>query len=227
MSSGAAGPSPPTSQGRRPPAGPRRSRRAGRTSRRSRAGSPRSSRPAHGPEHPDDEADTGRKQRQARQTSSQWLRGPDGAAGFHVAILLSGGWRTDQTASRAGFKSAFNSWGSGKDTSSFTVSNSSTVRTPSFAGEAHDLLDQDLGSRSAGRQAEDPDALEPLGPDVARPLDEVRRDAVGPGDLAHPQGVGVNWALPGRAACRRAAPSPSRRPGGSGSRSRCPAWTAP
>jgi len=60
-----------------------------------------------------------------------------------------------------------------------------------LAGERDDLLHQDLRGRGASRQAEHPHAAQPLGADVLRALDQLRRDAVGAGDLAHAQGIGA------------------------------------
>src|SRR5262252_8287199 len=59
----------------------------------------------------------------------------------------------------------------------------------SFLRIRDDFLNQDLRRRGAGGQAEDPDPLEPLQPDVLGPLDQIRGNAVGPGHFAKAQGV--------------------------------------
>src|SRR5262249_33975107 len=51
------------------------------------------------------------------------------------------------------------------------------------------LLHEDLGGGRARGQPQPPHVLEPLRPDVGGTLDQVRGDAVGPGDLAEAQRV--------------------------------------
>src|SRR6202162_2228270 len=53
----------------------------------------------------------------------------------------------------------------------------------------HDLTHEDLRRRGARRQAQDTDPLQPLGPDVRGPLDQVGRHIVREADLAQPERV--------------------------------------